>query len=148
MKKNIKLYLSKFVSPLVFSLTNSILIVSLTTSCAQSVSQSQPEEKPKKPEGQNNSWDEKLDSITADDFFPKININDYYHLIGFEQHEPYITDQLKLQVIKNVLNRVATNLGKISLQIIDKSKKESYLHFKWEYKTKVLYKTYEIKVGS
>lgn len=80
----------------------------------------------------------------ADQFFPKINPSDYYKLVDFENHEPIINDDFRLQLIKDVISRVASSQGEISFNVEEVSPKHNIFHFKWTYGDKVLYKNYTV----
>lgn len=82
----------------------------------------------------------------ADDFFPKMNIKDYYDFLDFENHVPIITEKLKLNFVRDVIRRVATSRGDINFYIEETSKQKVTFYFKWTYNSSTLYKTYVLDV--
>lgn len=111
-----------------------MLFTSLTVSCSQPVV------------SENFEIPDDIDIEDADKFFPKVNVNDYYHLIEFEDHQPIITDKLKLQFVKDVISRVASSKGKIVFT--EEKITNSHVVFKfWRlYKDKNLVKTYTLQI--
>ena len=96
------------------------------------------ESKPVEPDDKN----EDVTIENADQFFPKINVKDYYNLIEFKEHLPTITDKLKVKVIQDVVDRVASSLGEINFNIEEISEQKIIFHFKWVYNENTLYKNY------
>ena len=84
------------------------------------------ESKPVEPDDKN----EDVTIENADQFFPKINVKDYYNLIEFKEHLPTITDKLKVKVIQDVVDRVASSLGEINFNIEEISEQKIIFHFK------------------
>lgn len=86
-----------------------------------------------------------LEIENADQFFPKINANDYLEFIEFNNnHEPIITNELKLSFLKSVLKKVSTNRGQIQFWEQKVSEQKTIFYFKWTYKEKKFYKSYVI----
>lgn len=122
------------------------LIPIVVTSCKQQITNdNQNTEKtktnnPKKIGKSNEVTEFKFNN--SDDFFPKMNIKEYYDFIEFENHNPIITNKLKLNFIKDVIRRVATSRGKISFYVEETNKQKVSFYFKWTYNSTTLYKTY------
>lgn len=121
-----------------FILFSLIFVTSWTTSCSSVNKQEIPITTPKDDE-------EDLSNLNADSFFPKIYKEDYWDLVEFKNHKPFISQKLKLKIINDVISRVALNKGKISYFIEEKPNYElitTVFHFKWEYKSLTLHKSY------
>lgn len=113
-----------------------LTVLSLSTlSCTMSCSRNYTNYK--------NENDDDSDYINSDNFFPKLYQVDYYDYLEFDENaKPVIGDKFIMQVISDVVSRVASSNGNISYTITKHSNSSVDFHFKWTYKNKILYKTY------
>ncbi|MGL5205811.1 MAG: MHO_1590 family protein [Metamycoplasmataceae bacterium] len=87
-------------------------------------------------------------SIDENDIFPEIDSKDFYNLIEFENGLPFIGDKMMAAIIKDIVNRLGSAEGNLAFYIIENSKVEKTIYFKWINGEKELKKTYIISINS
>lgn len=91
--------------------------------------------------------DETNEIITADDFFPKLSIADYYDYVEFDNNaQPLIGDKLIMKVIEDVISRVASSKGTIKFSITRYTNSSVDFNFEWTYLDMKLYKIYSFEI--
>ncbi|MGL5204841.1 MAG: MHO_1590 family protein [Metamycoplasmataceae bacterium] len=86
--------------------------------------------------------------IDENDIFPEIDSKDFYNLIEFENGLPFIGDNMLAAIIKDIVTRLGSVEGNLTFYIIENSRTEKIIYFKWIYEEKELKKTYIISINS
>ncbi len=79
--------------------------------------------------------------------FPDIKTRDFYDQIEFEEGLPFVGSKMMGAIIKSIISRLGSVNGDVTYYIIEKSKVQKNIYFKWSYKKKEIKKTYNILIN-
>lgn len=91
--------------------------------------------------------DNDLSSLTGDDIFPTIKINDFYHLIKYKNGSYSISNEMLGSIIKSIISKMSTTRGEVFISKTRHSDTNIELVFRWLYMGTNLYKTYSIRLS-